>query len=245
MADYITENKSFIVYKDWEQYVSMLSDEETGKLFKALFAFARGGEVRSLEGMTAMAFAFMRTALERDGKKWEETVSKRREGGKKGGRPPKTSGEKNLPETLRFSEKVREPDKETVKDTVNETDKDNVNDNETDIETVTGTERDILAPYGKYLNVMLDNAQYRSLCSMSSSSETEKYIDKLSSWLSRTGNSCKNAYSVISGWIRQDRERSPGFFHEESEDGKFDEYENFALNFSLSGRNAGNPERSD
>lgn len=144
-----------------------------------------------------------------------------------------------MPETLRFSEKVREPDKETV----NETDKDNVNDNETDIETVTGTERDILAPYGKYLNVMLDNAQYRSLCSMSSSSETEKYIDKLSSWLSRTGNSCKNAYSVISGWIRQDRERSPGFFHEEGEDGKFDEYENFALNFSLSGRNAGNPER--
>lgn len=42
--NYHTDNKSFIVYKDWEEYLETLTDEETGRLFRALFAYAKRAE---------------------------------------------------------------------------------------------------------------------------------------------------------------------------------------------------------
>ena len=90
--DYHNDNKSFIIYKDWEEYVDALgSDEEAGKLFKALFAFAKRAEEAEFVGALKMAFIVMRNSIERDGEKWENTCSARSEAGKKGGRPSKTS----------------------------------------------------------------------------------------------------------------------------------------------------------
>lgn len=75
--NYITDNKSFIVYKDWEGYLSRFSDSETGRLFKALFAFACRGEDTQLDGALDMLFAVMKHTIERDGKKWEEVCAAR------------------------------------------------------------------------------------------------------------------------------------------------------------------------
>jgi len=86
---YHTGSKSFMIYKDWEKYFSMLSDSETADVLRGLFAFAARGEKVHLEGMSAMAYAFMTDIIESDGRKWEEKVLKNSENGKKGGRPPK------------------------------------------------------------------------------------------------------------------------------------------------------------
>lgn len=75
--NYITDNKSFIVYKDWEGYLSRFSDSETGRLFKALFAFACRGEDTQLDGALDMLFSVMKHTIERDGKKWEEVCAAR------------------------------------------------------------------------------------------------------------------------------------------------------------------------
>ena len=85
--DYHTDNKSFQVYKDWEEYLTDLDIEEIGVLFKALFAFAKRGEEAEFVGALKMVFIVMRQALERDGEKWEQTAQRRKDGGKKGGRP--------------------------------------------------------------------------------------------------------------------------------------------------------------
>lgn len=90
--DYHSDNKSFIIYKDWEEYVDALgSDEEAGKLFKALFAFAKRAEEAEFVGALKMAFIVMRNSIERDGEKWENTCLVRSEAGKKGGRPSKSN----------------------------------------------------------------------------------------------------------------------------------------------------------
>lgn len=80
--NYHTDNKSFIIYKDWEEYLETLTDEETGRLFKALFAYAKRVEETPFDGALRMLFTMMRNTLERDGKKWEDVCEARSEGRK-------------------------------------------------------------------------------------------------------------------------------------------------------------------
>jgi hypothetical protein len=86
--DYHQHNKSFQVYKDWDIYLEDLENEEIGELFKALFAFAKNGKQAEFMGALKMVFLMMAQSIERDGKKWEQTAQRRKDGGKKGGRPP-------------------------------------------------------------------------------------------------------------------------------------------------------------
>ena len=86
MADYHTDNVVFLLYKDWESlFASLDSNEEAGELIKALFAFAKRGEIAEFSGALKMAFIFMSQQIERDGVKWEETCTRRAEYGRKGG----------------------------------------------------------------------------------------------------------------------------------------------------------------
>ena len=85
--DYHKDNKSFQVYKDWEEYLDGLEVEEIGELFKALFAFAKRGKQAEFVGALKMVFIMMRQSIERDGEKWEQTAQRRKDGGKRGGRP--------------------------------------------------------------------------------------------------------------------------------------------------------------
>ncbi len=88
--NFYTEKKSFLVYKDWQEYiVALKSDEAAGRLFKALCAYAFSGEPPALGEDIRMVFLFMKNAIDRDGKKWEKTVAARSAAGKKGGRPKK------------------------------------------------------------------------------------------------------------------------------------------------------------
>ena len=81
------ENKqSFVLYLDMRGPLELLSDAERGRLFSAIFAYAETGEVPELAGAESMAFAFIRTALDRDATRWEAVREKRREAGRLGGK---------------------------------------------------------------------------------------------------------------------------------------------------------------
>ena len=131
--NYHTDNKSFIVYKDWEEYITMLSDEEAGRLFKALFAFSKRAEEYDFDGAMQMVFIMMRNAIERDGHKWEETcavrseIAKRREANKRAQKAQLCTNS---------------TDKDTDKDTDTEKDKDKDTDTEKDKDTDTESERE-------------------------------------------------------------------------------------------------------
>ncbi|HEZ7985992.1 MAG TPA: DUF6291 domain-containing protein [Ruminococcus sp.] len=84
--DYHTDNKSFPIYKDWEDIFNGLeSNEEAGQLIKALFAYAKRGEEADFKGGLKIAFIAMRQQIDRDGIKWEEMCNKNSINGKKGG----------------------------------------------------------------------------------------------------------------------------------------------------------------
>ncbi len=110
--NYHSDNKSFVIYKDWEEYVYALgSDEEAGKLFKALFAFAKRAEEAEFVGALKMAFIIMRNSIERDGEKWENTCSARSESIKKRWEKPEDT--KNTKEYKCIQKHTNDTDKDT------------------------------------------------------------------------------------------------------------------------------------
>lgn len=76
---------SFVLYHDIRGPLEMLSDEERGKLFSAILNYSEYGEIPQFSGALQMAFAFIRTALDRDADKWEDKRQKRVESGRLGG----------------------------------------------------------------------------------------------------------------------------------------------------------------
>lgn len=79
--------KSLVLYHDIRQPLEQLTDEQRGKLFMALLDYSEHGTDPGFsDPALSMAFSFIRTAIDRDTKKWEAIRKKRADAGGKGGK---------------------------------------------------------------------------------------------------------------------------------------------------------------
>ena len=78
------DKSSFLIYLDYQEQFDLLTDEEAGRLIKAIIKYEKTGEIPKLDGMLKMAFSFIKTQLDRDREKWKEEKQKRSEAGKRG-----------------------------------------------------------------------------------------------------------------------------------------------------------------
>lgn len=258
-----TDNKAFMLYKDWEDIFQALdSSEEIGELVMALFAYAKRGESPKLSGGAKIAFLMMRAAIERDGIAWEEMCAQRSECGKKGGRPKKSDESGNtdekaeqtaastdnaekpkaFTETKRFSEKAKKADKDKDKDKDIDIDKDKDKDIDKDKaidkdrEKDAGAEKSVVRSFGTHKNVMLTSEQYNELESRCRSVglSLESYISKLSQWLFSKGKHCTDPYRIISGWLDDDSKRKAAAKPKNKQGCDLSWYDDFAMNVDLS-----------
>ena len=79
------EKVSFILYVEYKKHLELLSNKQIGELLMALFKYAECGRIVELDGMTRMAFSFIKNQMDRDCEKWETTKKMRSEAGRKGG----------------------------------------------------------------------------------------------------------------------------------------------------------------
>jgi hypothetical protein len=103
--------ESIVIHTDINDKLQWLSDEEAGKLFKAIVAYAENGTILSPEDDRALGlvFLFVKDQIDRDYAKYLERRETNRENGRKGGRPKKTDGLSEKPtETDGLSEKPTE-----------------------------------------------------------------------------------------------------------------------------------------
>jgi hypothetical protein len=92
----MAENKnSFLLYRDYLPQFELLTDEKAGQLIKAILIYVNDMEVPTLNPEVAIAFSFIKTALKRDLKKYENIIDRNRENGKLGGRPTKIENPEN------------------------------------------------------------------------------------------------------------------------------------------------------
>ena len=71
-------NDSFILYTSYYAIIEGLTDEQLGKLMRAIFIYARDGEIINLEPTLRMAFAFIKDDMERNQAKYNEKREKLR-----------------------------------------------------------------------------------------------------------------------------------------------------------------------
>lgn len=78
---------SFVLYTDYLQQIELLNNEQRGVLLTAVMKYASGLEMPEMDGITMMAFSFIKSNMDKDNEKYERTVKARQEAGKSGGRP--------------------------------------------------------------------------------------------------------------------------------------------------------------
>lgn len=83
------DKKSFQLYNDYIEHFSLMSDEDAGKLIKAIFSYVNEQPFEELEGLPLMAFSFIRSQLQRDRDKYDARCEVNRRNGSLGGRPKK------------------------------------------------------------------------------------------------------------------------------------------------------------
>ena len=68
--------ESFVLYVKYLENIEMLSMEQRGILITSLMRYVADKEVPEMDGMTAMAYSFIRSQIDRDFEKYEETCRK-------------------------------------------------------------------------------------------------------------------------------------------------------------------------
>lgn len=119
----------FLLYNDYQETLSSLSDEEVGKLIRAIFEYEIDGVVPVLEKTLMMAFNFIKVDLDRNNNKYDSICERNRINGKKGGRPKnnpnnpvgilETQITQSNPKKLKKTKtKLKENNKETNKESL-------------------------------------------------------------------------------------------------------------------------------
>jgi len=192
--NYHTDNKSFVVYKDWEDLIFRLdNDEQVGQLFKALFAFAKRGEETKLDGALDMAFAIMKSAIERDGQKWEKICSKNSD---------------NINKRWNNAIQTNTTEYERIQVNTNYTDNVNVNDNDNVTVNVTVNVSDnvqLSETHGKHNNVKLSKDDYNELTNAYGKKVIDDYISRLDEYISAKNiKPYRNHKSTLVQWLGKD-----------------------------------------
>lgn len=202
----MTKKKSFILYADYIKHIGKLSDEEAGRLFKAIFDYVNEGRLPDLDGMAAMAFSFISNQLDNDLQKYEETCKKRSENIKK--RWEKAKKSQNQTDDTADTKDTNEY--KCIFCNTNDTDNDSVNDNENvndidnDSDSVSVLHSN-MRPMGEHHTIHLTQKQYNDLCEKYSQAVVERYIDKIDHYLYSNGKApYKNHYDTVIKWIEED-----------------------------------------
>lgn len=75
------------MYFSYLEPLADLTDEEVGRVFRAILKYGVDKTIPDLSPSEKMAFSFMKTNFDRDAAAYDAKVEKKQENGKKGGAP--------------------------------------------------------------------------------------------------------------------------------------------------------------
>lgn len=130
-------NDSFILYTSDYQLIEGLTDEQLGQLTRALFAYARDGEVINLEPVVRMAFVFIKDKIDRNQQKYQKKCERNRENIRKRWNKSNTNDTKEnerIPNDTSVYERIPNDTTRYLYDSDSDSDSDSDVSKETDIE---------------------------------------------------------------------------------------------------------------
>ncbi len=126
------KKNSFILYNDYHRHINRLSDEDAGRLFKAIFVYSMTGEVPPLSDSADMAFSFIQAQLDRDREKFAEVCRRRSENVRKRWEREKSAADKACAEesgNTNVYNCIQSDSTYTDNENENENENENVNEN--------------------------------------------------------------------------------------------------------------------
>ena len=134
MTTQISQNKSFILYQEYQKNISILTQNQKGDLLDAIFSYNEGIEIE-LDPIVKMAFSFIKSDLDRNKAKYQNIIERNKINGASGGRP------KN-------PEKPKEPsglfgNPEKPKETLNGNDNVNKDDNKNEYDNLNNNSKGV------------------------------------------------------------------------------------------------------
>lgn len=183
----------FCCYHSYRRSCEKLTDQELGRLFRALLDYSETGISPDLTGRESIAFDFIACDIDRAKEAYEKRCASNAENGKKGGRPKTEKTEGFLEKPNGFFENPTKPKKAKEKEKEKEKKKEKENVKESI--GAAGDQPPTLPrhKYGEYGWVKLTDDEYNRL--LDDLGETEllrciKYVDE-----SAQGNHNKNKWS--------------------------------------------------
>lgn len=123
------KKKSFIFYADQEDVINLLSNEQAGIIYKAIYAYVNRNELPELDSEAKIVFTVLKNQIDRDTEHWNEIKERRALAGKKHAGNQYTNGTNgtNVPSVPTLEQNGTNG---TVNVNVNVNDNVNVNENE-------------------------------------------------------------------------------------------------------------------
>lgn len=195
------------VFTDALETWSLLSDEEVGRLVRALLEYQRTGQYPVLPGNERFLFHTCKAQIDRDNEKYRETVSSRSNAGKKGALSRwqgQAKGGKNGKCHICHDENGK-----NGKEEEKEEDKDK--EKEKDIITPHVPPTEPKVQWAEY--VSMTNAEHQKLLDTHGPADTARLIEILDNYKGSSGKKYKNDYRAILSWVEdrleEEKKRQP------------------------------------
>lgn len=195
------------VFTDALETWSLLSDEEVGRLVRALLVYQRTGQYPVLPGNERFLFHTCKAQIDRDNEKYRETVSSRSNAGKKGAssrwQGQAKDGKNSKCHICHDENGKHGKDEEEDKDKDKDKDEDNITPH------VPPTEPKI--QWAEY--VSMTNAEHQKLLDTHGPADTARLIEILDNYKGSSGKKYKSDYRAILSWVEdrleEEKKRQP------------------------------------
>ena len=192
----MAQPKAFYSYMENEEKLNMLSDEQAGRLYKALYAYSRTGEKPDLsdDPLLAYAFADFVIDIDRDRERFSNTCERRAEAGRKSGEARRTNADSAEQKGTKRTNVNFVEQKGTNTNKTNETE------SEAEAEcTNVHKEKSIKEKFGEFQNVLLTAEEVHKL-SERFPKTWRQMVERLSQYIAQTGKRYKSHYATILSW---------------------------------------------
>lgn len=189
----MAKKDSFILYTEQKAVINKLSDEQAGKLIKAIYEYVETGEMPELDNVLDLVITPFQTVLDKDKAKYEEVSRARAEAGSKGGKQNKRS------ETKESKSKQK---KQLQTKNSNCDDNDNEYDNDFKKENIKRKK------YGENQNVLFTDEEYEKVKAYFPN-DYEKRIQALDDYIQSKGAKYKDFVATLKNWARKEGYKPP------------------------------------
>lgn len=201
---------SFILYTEQKEVIDKLTDEQAGKLIKAIYEYVETDKMPQLDSLLEIVIIPFKQNIDRNIDKWEQIKQKRSEAGKIGAEIKKQKQAKQANANFAKSKEANQA--------VNVNENVNVNDNV--------NVKDKKIHFADY--VTMTNAEYEKLVSTYSKEFADQCITVLDNYKGANGRKYKSDYRAILSWViekvKQEQAKASKKQYEQRQYSDFDKF---------------------